>query len=670
MSSIIPCNIRKILRHEGVEAERLELKASWDEKTTGYQILRTICAFANDYENLNGGYIVVGVAEEGGRAVLPPRGLRPEMLERIQKWIIGNCLRFEPPCSPRVQPEQVDGMYVLIIWMPGSEIRPHAAPVSDGEKQKEYYIRRGAETIKATHRNGYLPRLMGLTARVPFDDRKNPEAGIDDLRESRVREYLDDIGSSLGQEEDATSIYRAMKITSQANGHDVPRNIALLLFGKKPRDWFGGVGIEVVQFDGNDLRNVITEKKFVNEGIHECLRNALSYLEDVSSFRHIEKQRDSFYAKSWVSYPIGALREALVNAVYHRSYEADCPAPVEVCLYSDRIEVTSYPGPVPGLRPEHFRDGEVLPHVAARNRRVGEFLKDLKLAEGRRTGLPVMRRAMSKNGSPEPRFDFHEGEQGYFRVTLGAHPEYAAQNTIRDANCFRNLGRFEEYAGKLKDALKIRPDSPSLVVEYLRFLGERGKLAEARAVFVGFMKVARGDFHPPVTNVYIEILLDAGKEDEAKRLLPGQSEYLEARDAVDSAILARRMKKSESAHRFFEKAGQVVFHDARALLEFAQTKIFLARKEIKRHGRSGVNRRLLEDARGLLERVVQMETAPVRHAWAWREMARVNNWLRRPNGDVEKAYRKAIELLPYEQKFRDELRELARKRKGRGSRRS
>ena len=51
--------------------------------------------------------------------------------------------------------------------------------------------------------------------------------------------------------------------------------------------------------------------------------------------------------KTWVNYPIAALREAIVNAVYHRSYEY-CIEPVKVYIYPERIEIISYPGPVPG----------------------------------------------------------------------------------------------------------------------------------------------------------------------------------------------------------------------------------------------------------------------------------------------------------------------------------
>ena len=57
-----------------------------------------------------------------------------------------------------------------------------------------------------------------------------------------------------------------------------------------------------------------------------------------------------------------------------------------------------------------------------RNRRIGEFLKELDLTEGRCTGIPTIREAMAENGSPPPRFSTDEGRT-YFLVELPVHPQ-------------------------------------------------------------------------------------------------------------------------------------------------------------------------------------------------------------------------------------------------------
>ena len=67
----LPINIHELFRGKSVEWERLEFKEGWNPLST----LHTICAFANDFHNLGGGYIVIGVEEKDGRPVFLPRGL-------------------------------------------------------------------------------------------------------------------------------------------------------------------------------------------------------------------------------------------------------------------------------------------------------------------------------------------------------------------------------------------------------------------------------------------------------------------------------------------------------------------------------------------------------------------------------------------------------------------
>ena len=62
-----------------------------------------------------------------------------------------------------------------------------------------------------------------------------------------------------------------------------------------------------------------------------------------------------------------------------------------------------------------------------RNRRIGEFLKELHLTEGRNTGFQKIIRALKANGSPMPIFETDE-ERTYFLTTFLIHPEFTASN--------------------------------------------------------------------------------------------------------------------------------------------------------------------------------------------------------------------------------------------------
>jgi len=80
----LPININDLLTARTVEWERLEFKAGWNPE----EAMHSLCAFANDFHNLGGGYIVLGIEDKDGRPVLPPKGLRVNQIDKIQKVLL------------------------------------------------------------------------------------------------------------------------------------------------------------------------------------------------------------------------------------------------------------------------------------------------------------------------------------------------------------------------------------------------------------------------------------------------------------------------------------------------------------------------------------------------------------------------------------------------------
>ena len=76
---------------------------------------------------------------------------------------------------------------------------------------------------------------------------------------------------------------------------------------------------------------------------------------------------------------------------------------------------------------EDFRNGQAVSR-RYRNRRIGEFLKELELAEGRSTGVPKILRAMRQNNSPEPVFE-SDADRTWFLVRLPVHERAAHVTT-------------------------------------------------------------------------------------------------------------------------------------------------------------------------------------------------------------------------------------------------
>ena len=80
----LPLNIKDLLDRKIIENSRIDYKAGWNPEP----IIHTICAFANDMDNIGGGYIVIGVEEQNGMPVFPIKGLDHDSIDDINKDIL------------------------------------------------------------------------------------------------------------------------------------------------------------------------------------------------------------------------------------------------------------------------------------------------------------------------------------------------------------------------------------------------------------------------------------------------------------------------------------------------------------------------------------------------------------------------------------------------------
>ena len=97
-------------------------------------------------------------------------------------------------------------------------------------------------------------------------------------------------------------------------------------------------------------------------------------------------------------------------------------------VFPDRIETLSYPGPLPPIKNADLQQRRVIARDY-RNRRIGDFLKELNLTEGKATGIPVIRDEMSKNGNPDPVF-YTDDESIFFLVTLPCHKDWLVTKSV------------------------------------------------------------------------------------------------------------------------------------------------------------------------------------------------------------------------------------------------
>ena len=421
----IPITIEKLINDNVVEWARIEFKEGWNPDTT----LKTISAFANDIDNWGGGYIVIGAKEEKGKIIRPVKGLEETQLDAIQKDILRNCKFLKPVYLPETQPVKLDGKWLLLVWCPGGYERPYQCPKKPSVKNSEkiYYIRKMASTIEATDLD--VKELITLSHNIPFDDRINHKAEIKDLKYPLVRNYLQNVGSSLLEGMDGKSMETLaadMRIADGPVEYYKPLNVGLLFFNDNPEKFFPYCRIEVVNIPDETGQGM--EERIFTGPIDEQLRNAMNYLKNNVIAEKVFKVPEQAEAIRIKNYSYEALEEFVSNAVYHRSYQEH--EPITIRIERDKIEITSVPGPDRSITDDDIRNYQMRTR-RYRNRRIGDFLKELNLAEGRNTGIPTAIKAIKDNGSPLPVLLTDENRT-FFSVIVPIHQAFIDNHPITE----------------------------------------------------------------------------------------------------------------------------------------------------------------------------------------------------------------------------------------------
>jgi len=456
----IPINVQQLLTGRIVEWERLDFKKGWNPE----DVLHTITAFANDIHNWGGGYIVIGVEEQNGMPVLPPCGIDIKTLDEIQKELVQLCNNVQPVVNVIAEPITYMGVSLLIIWVPGGELRPYKAPAHIGkEYQKQgklYYVRQGSVTRIANMEEEQT--LMRLCNKVPFDDRICPQASLDDLDMLYIRDFLRKVGSDISDNDLVTTpreeLFQSLQIVGGTSEYMKPKNVGLLFFSNKAEVYIPYARIEIVRFF-DDVGDRF-EEKVLHGPIHIQLKEALDYLKNQVVMEKVTKVPYQAEAVRAFNYPYAALEEIMCNAVFHKSW--DDRNPIEVRINPDSIEVFNIEGPMPPLTKKDFMK-ERIASRNYRNRRIGDFLKELHLTEGRSTGIPKIRHALRNNGSPDAVFETDENNS-YFLAHLDIHPSFKDVKT--DISVGEKNGK-KELTDKQQSIVKLIWDNGKITIPEL-----------------------------------------------------------------------------------------------------------------------------------------------------------------------------------------------------------
>ena len=396
-------SVEDLLNKRKIESDRIEFKAGWNPD----DIYHSVCAFANDYNNDGGGYIVVGIEEKNGMAVRPVKGLPEYMLDEIQKDMISYNNMISPPYFPKAIPAEVDGKWILVIVARTGQQRPYKTPeyvTSKKDKKYNYYIRYLTSSVKANVEQER--ELINMSDQTPFDCRANHKATFNDISPVLLEDHLRKTGSKLAKqvrERGVEEILEDMQLLVGPPELRYIQNVAVMMFSEHPDKFFPYTYVQMTSFPKGSVENPSVSEDFPNitGSVPQMIRATMERFRNLFIREKVIKVPNQMEALRIMNYPYQAIEEAVVNAFYHRDYMS--------------------------ISEKTIAEGKRFVSRYYRNRRLGEFLKELDLSEGHSSGIPTIQEELEKNGSPRAEF-FTDEDRRAMRIRIPIHSAFLEED--------------------------------------------------------------------------------------------------------------------------------------------------------------------------------------------------------------------------------------------------
>jgi ATP-dependent DNA helicase RecG len=363
----------------------------------------TICSFANDMPGSRlPGYLLVGVDDKTGQA----SGLTvtDKLLQQLTSYGSDGTILPPPALVACKHPLASGAGDVAVV-----EVQPsHQPPV---RYKGRICVRNGPRKGVANEAQERILIERRTAASKPFDSQPCMGSTLDDLAldlflntyrvQAIAREVLEENNRPVEQQLASLRLFDLAK--------NCPTYAAILLFAKDPLRRLSHAYVHFLRFPGATMDGDPEEKRFTGDLLN-LLRELDAFVRTLPTARPVAVS--ALREENVYDYSPIAIRELLMNAVAHRSYEA--ASPIRFYQFSDRLEIIN-PGPLYGeATPANFPR-----QTSYRNPVVAEALAILGFVNQYGRGVLRAQEALKKNGSPEARFEFGDT---FFGVTIPVHP--------------------------------------------------------------------------------------------------------------------------------------------------------------------------------------------------------------------------------------------------------
>ncbi len=409
------------------ECSHIEYKASAKQLD---KILKTICAYGNNYYDNEYSFIYIGVGETNSEAEkttpsLPIIGISEAALEPVKDSILALRSYLYPKVEFEVLTNFYEGRSYLLIVVERQGSGPFMVS-EKAERNKEIslkagrYVRIESETRLARVSEEY--ELLRKFADYHFSSEPSKSATLDDLDFDYMREYLSQtssrrLTSSLTKREAAESLKLLAK---NENATDRVNNFAVLMFARNPEEFIPYSYIEVIT-DTLGSASRMEAKEFKGP-IWKQYYNALSYIDD-TFLRSITVREDGVARNRKVSnFPYKAVEELLANAVVHKNYENG--KTVQVYIAKEAIDIINYNRPLPPITIDDLNKRAIFKERDSVNPEIREMFKSLGIIESYGTGVGEAKKACESNGSATIRYKIFSDNPDITSVSIPCSDEY------------------------------------------------------------------------------------------------------------------------------------------------------------------------------------------------------------------------------------------------------
>ena len=367
-------------------------------------IMETICAFANE-PGLGGGYLLLGVTRDP--QVMLSNAYKIDGIDypdKIQADLVSQCASvFNRPLRPRVLVEELGGKVVVVVYV------PEAAPTEKPIYFQSLGLPRGAyRRVGPTDQEGTEDDLVALYAGHQldtFDAALFADAEIDDIDSAALDDYRQQRRKINPDAEELAwsneDLLRALGCARRDNGRLRPTVAGIVLFGSTIalRRCFPIMRIDYIRVPGRqwvENPDRLFDTLEIRAPLFTAVRRATNtvYDELIQSF---SLPKNALVREDEPALPLRVIREAIANAVMHRSYRIH--GAIQIIRYANRLEIRN-----PG---HSIKADEQLgePGSETRNPRIAAVLHEAKIAETKGSGIRVMRELMIAHGLLPPTFE-------------------------------------------------------------------------------------------------------------------------------------------------------------------------------------------------------------------------------------------------------------------------